>query len=94
MAISKVKRQLLIKARERIIWGKNDLICYALMDAARTQEEQHASHLLRSYISQQLGGGWMRLEIWQRENGYGNRDRHQVKQDRINWISWMLGELE
>jgi len=87
------QRQALKLAREKIRNGENDMLCFALFDVADEHPElTDACCKLTYYIHRQLSVCGT-LVTWQWRHGiYHDHDQRRI--DRINWISWMLGELE
>lgn len=97
-------REALLKARTNIQDENNIYLCYALDDVANSHHRLNkACEYVRSYVRQQLDG-FAFLEDWQDNRRATaepnrlflmskNRPVHARRQDRINWINWMLKEL-
>jgi hypothetical protein len=70
-------------------------ICIALMDVEIQYPHLKAACMrLRHYIWEQLGGelgSAPTLSSWQKKRGI-YRTPQQLHQDRLDWITWMLGE--
>ena len=85
------KRRALILARAVIQVGREHLICLALEDVAyHNPELRKACSELENYILCKLQG-YSTLGFWQASRGIDSPTAGRI--DRINWISWMLGEL-
>lgn len=89
--LTDIERELLKRARQRIKNNRSSYICYALSNEAQTPEERRAATRLRDFIENQLYPNCS-LQGWQEDHGI-HRSQSQRKQDRLNWIDWMLGEL-
>jgi hypothetical protein len=92
------KREALLKVRHLIECGQEFYICWALQAVARRN-----SHLfvtcgeLEEFVVWSLGGrdkeGFSpSLCAWQKRNGWGNRSVPQGRQDRLDWLDWMLND--
>lgn len=94
--LTKLEKQTLRKARKLIEEGVEHYICFALSILiardANNEKQREAIKVLKAYISTQLGDNAAYLEEWQRANGFGDRTNAQTKQDRLDWIDWMLGK--
>lgn len=89
------KIRLLEMARKNIISGDARGLCYALTRGHShfTSGEVIACADLKQYISDALRGhGW--LEDWQEQNGLGKRGSSRAKQDRLDWIDWMIADYK
>ena len=84
--LSKEEREYLKQARYAIAKGQEEFICVALNECGEEETRR-----LRQYISKQLGSGLYTLDAWQLQQGI-SRSHHQIRQDRLDWIDWMLGE--
>lgn len=84
--LSKKEREYLKQARYAIAKGQEEYICVALNGCGEEETRR-----LRQYIPKQLGSGLYTLDAWQFQRGIARSPR-QIRQDRLDWIDWMLGE--
>lgn len=100
MALNACEREILVKVRELLINRNENYICSAIVEAwlllregniqqAKCYREAYA-HLL-AYVMEQIKPTSY-FHHWQIANGLFVSTA-QSRKDRINWISWMLGEL-
>lgn len=95
MSLNANERELLKVARERIYTRRNRFLCLAMADLARMDDRYHKAYKrLAKYVSKQLGEHAASLDQWQQQNGFSGRTLEQTRLDRIEWIDWMLGEIE
>lgn len=92
--MTKLERELLIKARERIARGADQFVCIALMNASSgSGPQERAVTRLCGYICSQIGPAFT-LDTWARRQklhsleGVPYKVRKAV---RLAWIGWMLG---
>ncbi len=92
--LTHTQQQLLIKTRELMMDDySNKYICPTLKYAAEELGyDQSEIDGLVLYIDKQLDP-YSFLELWQKNNGFGDRSNVRRRKDRINWISWMLREI-
>jgi hypothetical protein len=92
--MTKDERRALLLARRRIKTFRSfHYLCVALQEVADEHHELYPATLrLRGYIRRQLGG-FSTLGVWQCRRGLEPRLR-DARQDRIDWIDWMLGRLK
>ena len=91
----KIKIRLLQKARVNIEKDNARGVCYAVSRdyAIFTPSEETACIELKNYISVAIDGyGW--LDGWQQANGFGYRTAAERKQDRLDWIDWMIADYK
>lgn len=89
------KIRLLEKARMHIVRGQARGLCYALSLGYNsfTRVQKNASLDLRVYVRTALKDSlW--LSDWQIANGLGIRSANQVRQDRLDWIDWMIADYK
>jgi hypothetical protein len=92
--LTQIERTILLIARHRILSHQNTYLCMAIRDAPiKTFEGMYASMRLRMYLERMLKP-WGSLDGWQYDNGFGNRSEAQKRQDRLDWIDWILSEEE
>lgn len=95
MSLNANERELLKVARERIYTRRNRFICIAMTDVALNNDRyQKAHNRLKRYVTVQLGPHAASLDQWQVQNGFSRRTLEQLRLDRLEWIDWMLGEIE
>lgn len=87
---------MLLRARFQIKCGAASHICYALNQVSTSFDDtplwmrELDREYLKSYITEQLEY-YGTLEQWQINNGFGVRGKVRCRQDRLDWIDWMLG---
>lgn len=93
MALSEKERKALYFARQLIAAGQERYICFALRRIGTWGSPLVSPcDRLRRYISGQLMP-YKTLEDWQTlGHGMPSRASHQMREDRIAWIDWMLDE--
>lgn len=100
MAITKIEREVLEEAREQLRLKFRDSICGALIryrellwrfPVQSRMDHRNAAEKLRRYFQDSLGEHSY-LEYWQEANGFPDRSEKQLRQDRIDWINWVLKE--
>lgn len=92
-----LKIDILNRVRKSIQNNTTRGICYALIldgcDGRRTPAYRAAGRQLQQYIETALEGrAW--LDTWQMTNGFSNRSRRQIRQDRLAWIDWMIADYQ
>lgn len=97
MALNKYEIKLLKKARALLKSGEVDRVCYALDEAYDFYTGWHCDeHLekardrLEDYVMKQINPHSY-FHHWQMAEGLFV-SAEQARKDRINWISWMLGQ--
>lgn len=104
MALSKLERRMLEMAREKLRDEKATRVCSALIFACSELVEVHreryayqARERLRQFVMGSLGG-WVTLEQWIDARNPAFRELigkpNAMREVRIEWITWMLGEEE
>ncbi|WP_105132653.1 hypothetical protein [Burkholderia sp. BE12] len=90
--LTKNERRALIRARDLIEIGKQDMICLALNAVAVDDPAlDRAAERMRFYIHTALDG-FATLGGWQLARGIGRSKFDAMRADRLAWIDWMLGE--
>jgi hypothetical protein len=89
--LTQIERSILLIARHRILKGDETYLCYAIMAALNGRTSSHFR--LTNYVQMMIHPHHT-LESWQYSNGLGNRSSAQNRQDRLDWIDWMLSEEE
>lgn len=102
MALNAIERELLEQARAEIRADREEYICHALEVSAERKLDRvdddlerrsikKAEARLSRYVLEQIRP-CIFFHNWQRERSlFVSREQSQI--DRVNWISWMLGEL-
>ncbi|MDR9847056.1 hypothetical protein [Herbaspirillum huttiense] len=94
MALSKLEREALRRARMLLDRLEVVTICYALTRVARGSiPHAEACMRLKLYVQNALGGQNTTLGSWQRQHGI-RHDFIKQREDRIAWIDWMLDQPE
>lgn len=91
----KLKIKLLTEAKEYVTTGRAIGICTAIrMSGQRnTTAHRNARTQLLSYISKSLCG-YLWLERWQSAKKFRGRSELRVRQDRMDWIDWMIADYQ
>lgn len=91
----KLKIKLLTEAKEYIKTGRCQGICSALQLSGMRHITAHrnARRQLLAYISQSLVG-YLWLEGWQSYHKFRGRSELRVRQDRLDWIDWMIADYK
>lgn len=101
MALTPLKREILIEARQRILEVKETYLCYAISyvsghhptSPATSAEKKKAGEELEKFVAGAVDThDGTTLQCWQISNGFGLRSPKQQRRDRLDWIDWMLGE--
>ncbi|WP_186181681.1 hypothetical protein [Burkholderia gladioli] len=95
MALTPEKRKALTLARYRIAASLDDYVCFALDEIGRKFPSlEIACNDLRIYILQSLrqdNPGCFTLQQWQQRHGICHLSV-ELRDDRLAWIDWMLGD--
>ncbi len=98
--LNAIEREILEAARKSIQNGNHRYVCYAIRDAtivdATRKELAPAKDRLTEYVETSLGI-FSTLGTWLASRGHGtSRSDYNdfLREARIAWISWMLGELD
>lgn len=88
--LTKKDRASLLRVKELILERKSSFICLALDRVSIDSPELSKScGRLRRYVRLALGNA-STLQTWQKDNGIPARTREQRRNDRMDWIDWLL----
>jgi hypothetical protein len=96
MALTAIEREVLKVARESIRENHYDFVCHAIEFAevpdAPLDDLNLAKNRLRNYVLDSLGS-FSTLGVWIARRNRGRwKSETYVRNARIAWITWMLGE--
>jgi hypothetical protein len=104
MALSRIEREILTRARKHIAEGMHFRICYAINDASchfmrgpdsHVEAVKGARDRLRTFIIDSIGNRFG-FENWvcdqNNEHSHLWRDCDAMKKARLAWIDWLLDE--
>jgi len=104
MAMTRIEREILTRARKHIADGMHFRICYAINDASchfmrgpesHVEAVKKARDRLRFFIIESIGNRFG-LEDWvcdqDNEHSHLWRDRDAMKKARLAWLDWLLDE--
>ena len=94
--------KLLLSARSRVRRQQSHYICFALTDLVKQisdQDKWAQGSVDRNYLCDwvhSMLGSHPTLQDWLFRQGHGDVlcDPKKLRQTRLNWIDWMIGELE
>lgn len=103
MPLTAEGKTVLLRARVLIETGQEQFVCHAIMHAAEYDgdpEMLRAADRLHSYVMKHNSTATPTLSSWQYENGVGSGSRLMtgaerqdgMRAERVQWITWMLGE--